>query len=49
MTAFAMLAAIRRHGKATTPRPKKSDAGPLAPSLIRWSMQEIRRIAVRLA
>ena len=49
MLAFAMLAAIRL--KANTARtPKKPPADdPQEPPLIRWSVQEIRRVAARLA
>jgi hypothetical protein len=54
MLAFAMMAAIRHHGNP--PQPKKH-ATPnqgknktiAASSLIRWSIQEVRRIAIRLA
>ena len=49
MLAFAMMATIRHH--ANQPTPKKNDAPPRpdAPDLIRWSTQEIRRVAIRLA
>jgi SRSO17 transposase len=52
MPAFAVTARIRQH--ANQPTPPKSPAadgseGPSAPDLIRWSIQGIRRIAVRLA
>jgi len=40
MSAFAMMAAAIQH-QANKPTPKKN--------LIRWSIQEIRRIAYRLA
>ena len=52
MLAFAMMAAIRHRAN---PPPKKRTAARrqkpkrATPSLIRWSIQEIRRIAVRLA
>jgi hypothetical protein len=58
MLAFAMIAAIRVHANAMAPPPKNNaaqtrDAQPTSeltsPSLIRWSMQEIRRSATRLA
>jgi SRSO17 transposase len=45
MLAFAMMAAIR-HRANPPPQKKQSKT---APSLIRWSIQEIRRIAIRLA
>jgi SRSO17 transposase len=46
MLAFAMMAAIRHHANATTP---KKDANSDLASLIRWSIQEVRRIANKLA
>jgi len=54
MLAFAMMGRIRHH--ANPPQPKKN-ATPnqrknktiVASSLIRWSIQEVRRIAIRLA
>ena len=48
MLAFAMLAAIRHHANAPTP-PKIRSGSPGRARLIRWSVQEIRRIAIRLA
>ncbi|MGY4319526.1 SRSO17 transposase [Bradyrhizobium sp. JR3.5] len=53
MLAFAMMAAIRH--RANPPPPKKRNGAPrksqsiTTPPLIRWSIQEIRRIAIRLA
>ena len=48
MLAFAMLAVIRHHANAR--RPQKSRSGsPGRAGLVRWSVQEIRRVAVRLA
>jgi SRSO17 transposase len=54
MLAFAMMAAIRH--RANPSPPKKSETSPpgksqnkATASLIRWSIQEIRRIAIRLA
>ena len=58
MLAFAMMAAIRVHANTAAPPPKtmRRKAKTLRrtrsltnPSLIRWSIQEIRRIATRLA
>jgi hypothetical protein len=53
MLAFVMMAAIRH--RANPPPPKKQNGAPgksqnttTAP-LIRWSIQEIRRISIRLA
>ena len=52
MLAFAMMAAIRHHANATPP-PKTNCQDdverPQAVVLIRWSIQEIRRIAIKLA
>ena len=48
MLAFAMLATIQHKANAPPPEnPDQPDAD--APDLIRWSVQEIRRIATRLA
>ncbi len=47
MMAFALLAVIRHHANA--PPPKRRARAETARALIRWSVQEIRRIAVRLA
>jgi hypothetical protein len=54
MLAFAMMAAIRH--RANPPPPKKNqppnhgkNQSIATPSLIRWSIQEVRRIAIRLA
>ena len=48
MLAFAMMAAIRRRANAR--RPKKFRPGARkGPNLIRWSIQELRRITTRLA
>ncbi len=50
MLAFAMMAAIRRHANSMTPQKNKTqDLQRFPPPLIRWSVQEIRRIATRLA
>jgi len=54
MLAFAMMAAIRHHANATPPpknEPPKDQVNNRKASspLIRWSVQEIRRIAIRLA
>ena len=54
MLAFAMMAVIRHHANPFLP---KKNAAPnhgknktiATSSLIRWSIQEIRRIAIRLA
>jgi hypothetical protein len=46
MLAFAMMAAIRH--RANPPSSKKTERRT-TPSLIRWSIQEVRRIAIRLA
>ena len=49
MLAFTMLAAIRlRANTARTPKKQPAD-DPQEPPLIRWSVQEIRRVAARLA
>jgi hypothetical protein len=48
MLAFAMLAAIRCRANAPTPPKTPDPARSQAPDLIRWSVQELRRIAVRL-
>jgi hypothetical protein len=53
MLAFAMVAAIRQ--RANPPPPKNhppnhgNSQSSATPSLIRWSIQEVRRIAIRLA
>ena len=53
MLAFAMMAAIRHHANATPPpKTNRQDAvndRKASSPLIRWSVQEIRRIAIRLA
>jgi hypothetical protein len=53
MLAFAMKAAIRHRANPVLPKkaaPNHSINKSIAtPSLIRWSMQEVRRIATRLA
>jgi hypothetical protein len=41
--------AIRSHAASLTPKNTQQDKVIVAPALIRWSIQEIRRIAVRLA
>jgi hypothetical protein len=53
MLAFAMMAVIR-HRANPSPQKKRNaeprqDKSTTAPSLIRWSIQEVRRIAIRLA
>ncbi len=48
MLAFAMLSAIRCRANASPP--KNADQPDVeVPDLIRWSVQEIRRVAIRLA
>ena len=49
MLAFAMLAVIRHHANAPTPPKIPIRLARRQPDLIRWSVQELRRIAVRLA
>ena len=49
MLAFAMLAVIRQHGEGAHAPKNPDPARPEGPDLIRWSVQEIRRVAVRLA
>ena len=50
MLAFAMMAAIRhRANAAPPPKTNAKTTRQQAPPLIRWSVQEIRRIAIRLA
>jgi SRSO17 transposase len=52
MPAFAILATIRHHLNHQTPQKNATmgaEDGTATPSLIRWSMQEIRRIATRMA
>ena len=48
MLAFAMMAAIRHQANAGAQK-NQARRNAKAPSLIRWSIQEIRRIAQRLA
>ena len=48
MLAFAMMAAVR-HRANHLPPPKRARRARQAARLIRWSVQEIRRIAMRLA
>ena len=48
MLAFAMLAVVRRPRQHAHVTPKKPTTKP-GRALIRWSVQEIRRIATRLA
>jgi SRSO17 transposase len=45
---LALMAAIRHRANSTTPKKETRDKRP-AQLLIRWSVQEIRRIAIRLA
>lgn len=47
--AFAMKAAIRHGANATTPPKKDAPDNAQKPPLIRWPIQEIRRIATRLS
>jgi hypothetical protein len=49
MLAFAMTAAIRHHADVPTPPNESLDRAASSTELIRWSVQEIRRIANRLA
>ena len=53
MLAFAMMAAIRHRAAATAQKNETAPPGKsqsiTTPPLIRWSIQEIRRIAIRLA
>ena len=49
MLAFAMLATIRHHANQPAPQKKPPTPAPTTPTLIRWSVQEIRRVAIRLA
>ena len=49
MLAFAMLAAIRHQANAPTPPKIPIRLARKQPDLIRWSVQELRRIAMRLA
>ena len=49
MLAFAMMAAIQHQANKPAPKKTKSGATPRHLHLIRWSIQEIRRIAQRLA
>ena len=48
MLAFAMMATIRCRANKVLAAPKRP-RDPGDPPLIRWSLQEIRRIAIRLA
>ena len=48
MLAFAMMAVIRHHANAVPPK-KTHCAADQQAILIRWSIQEIRRIAMKLA
>ena len=49
MLAFAMMAAIRHQGKPAETKKKQTSDYKKPSDLIRWSIQEIRRIAIRLA
>lgn len=51
MLAFAMMAVIRHHANNAGTPLKKNTAAPAGDQalLIRWSTQEIRRIAIKLA
>jgi hypothetical protein len=46
MLVFAMMAAVWHH--ANSMLPKKTELGASERELIRWSVQEIRHIAMRL-
>ena len=48
MLAFALLAVIQHRANTTAP-PPKSTPSRAAPPMVRWSVQEIRRLASRLA
>ena len=48
MLAFALMAAVRHHAHQLPP-PKTKTRGSSERTLIRWSVQEIRRVAMRLA
>ena len=46
MLAFAMMVTIRHRANTATPKKNTAQISEhLSPSLIRWSIQEIRRIA----
>ena len=49
MLAFAMMAVIRHRANTRRPQKEAQRLEPPEPPLIRWSIQEIRRIAIRLA
>jgi SRSO17 transposase len=50
MLAFATMTAIRQRANTATPQKNtRQDEEAVSPALIRWSIQDIRRIAVRLA
>ena len=54
VTALAGDAGLRHDGRGAPPRepaaaPKNEDEGAYTRALIRWSVQEIRRVAMRLA
>lgn len=49
MLAFAMMATIRHHANNRSLKKSAAATAPTPPSLIRWSIQKIRRIAIRLA
>jgi hypothetical protein len=48
MMAFAMMAAIRHQTNQSIPKKNRANPGQKTRALIRWSIQEIRRIAQRL-
>jgi hypothetical protein len=48
MVAFAMMAVIRHHANQPSPL-KNFETAADRPNLIRWSIQDFRRIATRLA
>jgi hypothetical protein len=49
MLAFAMMATIRHHANMAAALANPAARESRAPALIRWSIQETRRIAMRLA
>jgi hypothetical protein len=53
MLAFAMMAVIRHRANSPPPKNSTSNHGEIQsianPLVIRWSIQEVRRIAIRLA
>jgi hypothetical protein len=49
MLTFAMMTAIRHKTNAAPPKKDAITSSAKAPLLIRWSIQEIHRIAIKLA